>query len=44
MSKFRAILVSTLLASALAGGTVAAATTTDAKPAPVTKIGGNWCC
>ncbi|MDO9457037.1 hypothetical protein [Nocardioides sp.] len=44
MSKFRALLVSTLLATALVGGAVSTGTATEAK-APAKNVGGSsWCC
>ncbi len=44
MSKIRAALVSTLLATALIGGAVASGSAVEAK-APVTNRGGSgWCC
>lgn len=42
MSKFRAALVSTLLATALVGGAVTTGSATEA--APASRTGGSWCC
>lgn len=46
MSKFRAFLVSTLLATALVGGAVSTSATTEAKaPLKTARDGGSsWCC
>lgn len=43
MLKLRAALVSTLLATALVGGAVAAGTGAEAK-APVSRTGHSYCC
>ncbi len=42
MSKFRALIVSALLAASLTGGALAASAETSAK-APA-RVGGSWCC
>lgn len=46
MSKFRALVVSTLLATALVGGAVSATDASAAKKptAPSLKDGSHWCC
>lgn len=45
MSKFRALLVSSLLATALIGGAVSGATGVEAKaPAKSAKGDSSWCC
>ena len=45
MSKFRALLVSSLLATALIGGAVSTGTATEAKaPTQTARDGSNWCC
>jgi hypothetical protein len=45
MTKFRALLVSSLLAATVVAGTTAATTGVDAKPAKAPTVQKNiWCC
>ena len=44
MSKFRALLVSSLLATALIGGAVSTTAGSEAKGPVVARDGSQWCC